>query len=322
MKKAIIPIFLVLTVFSPVLRAEQQLLDRVVAVVNDEIILQSELDTVLRPLYEELRAEYHGDTLYQKLAEIRLKLLNQLIEDRLVYQEALARKMQVDETEIEKGIREFETHFGGRAAMEKAMEEQGMTLRALRERVERKEMVQKLHDMEIRSKIVVSPLEIEAYFKDHPEEFSEKEKVRVLSLTIKKSDEAREQGLKDEEAWKIIQNLRAEIMKGRDFKEAASKFSEDRQDHKAGAGEWITRGDMIPAIDEVIFTMKNGETSEIIETSMGYHLFRLEEKKTGKTPTLEEARDAIYGVLFRKKYEERFKEWMEGLKRKAYISVR
>ena len=64
--------------------AEVQMIDRVVAVVNDDAITQSELDLLLRPLYEQYKQEYRGDEVFRRLGKVRIKLLNQLIEDRLV----------------------------------------------------------------------------------------------------------------------------------------------------------------------------------------------------------------------------------------------
>jgi parvulin-like peptidyl-prolyl isomerase len=84
----------------------------------------------------------------------------------------------------------------------------------------------------------------------------------------------------------------------------------------------VGRGDVIPAIGDVIFKLKPNEVSEMVETSMGYHLFRLEERKEGHKRSFEEARDEIFSKIFREKGSEQFRLWMEELKRKAYISVR
>src|SRR3989338_437879 len=88
MKRSFAFLILFILSFHPLLFSEEQLVDRVAAVVNKEIITQSELDTLFRPLYEQVKKSYKGHNLEGELQTLRIKLLNQLIEDRLVYQEA------------------------------------------------------------------------------------------------------------------------------------------------------------------------------------------------------------------------------------------
>ena len=302
--------------------AETQLLDQVVAVVNEEAITQSELDMLLRPIYEHYKGEYQGQHLFRKLTEARQKLLNQLIEDRLVYQEAKKEKIEVDEIDIDHQVDQFKKQFPTQKEWEEALHKQGMTLGFVRDRFRRQTMVRNLHDREIRSKVVVSPLEIEHYYREHPEEFSKQDRLKVRSITLKKNDDVRAQGLKDEEAWKNIQDFRKKIVEGADFGELAKQFSQDSHASKNGLGDWVEKGDMIPEIDDVIFKLKVGQVSEVIETSMGYHLFLLIERKEGHKRTFEEARDEIHNKLFQQKMEERFNQWMEELKQTAYISIR
>jgi len=322
MKKKILLCALFAISFIPFLGAESQLVDQVVAIVNDEIITQSELDTLLRPIYEQIKGEYSGEDLMKKFTEIRRKLLSQLIEDRLVFQEAKTRGVEVGESEIRERIEEFKKNFPDEETFEKALDEQGLSLRDLEERFRRQAMIRRLHDMEIRSHIIVSPHDIENYYRDHASEFTQEERIKVRSLTVKKSLEAREKGLLDEHAKKLIQELRRRVLAGEDFQVLAKQYSEDVHAAEGGLSQWIGRQEMIPVIDEVIFNLRVGEISEIIETPMGYHVFRLEEKEKGHTSDLEEVRDRIMAIVFQKKSEERFNEWMIELKRNAYISIR
>lgn len=317
-----IPVLILFGVLSQPAFAERELLDRVVAVVNDEPITQSELDIFLRPLYEEYKKELQDERLLIKLNEARQKLLNQLIEDRLVYQEAKSQAIEVDETEIEADIREFKKRFKDEAAMEDALKKEGLNISTMRERFQRQAMIHNLHDKEIRAKIVVSPLEIENYYKENPQEFSFEERLKVRSITLKKSDEAREKGLADERAKNKIQDLRKKIVAGEDFGKLAEQFSEDAHAKESGLWDWVRRGDVIAEIGDVLFKLKTGEVSDLIETSMGVHLFRVEERQEGRKRSFEEVRDEIFSLLYRQKGAERFREWMQELKRKAYIAVR
>ena len=301
---------------------QTQLLDQVVAVVNDEAITQSELDILLRPIYEQYKNDYKGEKLIGMLNDARQKLLNQLVEDHLVFQEAAKQNIKVEEDEIDGEMEEFGKRFPNAQAMEEALRKEGLSLTDMRERLRRQTMIRRLHDLEIRSKIVVSPLEIEEYYKNHPEEFSKQERIRVRSITVKKSEEAREKGLTDEPAKDKVEGLRKKVLKGGDFGHLAQEQSEDSHSKEGGLSEWVERGAMIPAIDDVIFKIKPKEVSEIIETPMGYHFFRVEERQEGEKLTLDKARDEIFGKLFHEKTTARFREWVTELKRNAYISIR
>lgn len=323
MKKWIWAVILLIVVSAPDSAwARRELLDQVIAVVNDEPVTQSELDVLLRPLYDQFREEYRGEELVVKLNEARQKLLNQLIEDRLVYQEAVNQKIEVDPSEVDRAVAEFRKRFPSEIAMEEVLREQGLALTDLKERFRRQAMIRQLHNIEIRSKVVVSPKEIEEFYQKSPEKFSSRERLKTRSITVKKSYETRENGTTDEVAKKKIADIRARILAGQDFASLAKESSEDVHAEKGGLSDWVERGTMIPVINDVIFALKLGEISEVIETPMGYHLFRVEEKEQGSQKSLEEVRDQIFEELFRQKGDERFYDWMQELKKNAYISIR
>jgi parvulin-like peptidyl-prolyl isomerase len=302
--------------------AEKQLVDRVVAVVNDEAVTQSELDVYLRPLYEEMRKEVAGEELMGQLNQIRLKLLNQIIEDRLVFQQAKTLGINVDDAEIEGRLEELRSRFASETELEKKLQDQGLSLTEIRERYRREITIRKLHDVEIRSRVVVSPQEIETFYRDRKNELADEEKLRLRSITVRKNEEAVEKGTTDEDAKKKIELVRERLLKGESFEKLAQEFSEDGHGQTGGEIGWIKRGEMLQTIDEVIFDLKKNELSPVLETATGYHLFQIEEKSTSRIPPFEEVREKIQEILFREEAQQRFQEWMSELKARAYISIR
>ncbi len=302
--------------------AKQELLDRVVAVVNDDVITQSELDGLLRPLYEQYMRDYSGQTVMKMLAEAQDKLLSQLIEDRLVHQEAVNKKLDVSEAEMDREMAVFRQRFGSEAKLEEALRTENISIKDLQDKLKKQALVRKLHDIEVRSKVVVSPKEIEEYFAAHQNEFAAPEQIRITSLTIKKSDESRAKGIADEEAQARLKALQERAVKGEDFDKLIEESSEDKNADRGGKGNWILRGQMIPAVDEVIFKTPAGQLTEVIETPIGYHLFKVVEKQLPVQKTFDQSRDQIYDKLLSQKSEERFTRWMEELRKSAYISVK
>lgn len=325
MKKSLLVLALILAISTPVFAADsapRQLLDQVVAIVNDDPITQSELDVTMRPVYEEYRSQYNGEALMEALTEARRKLLNQMIEDKLVYQEAKNQKIEPEIDRVDKQIEDLKSKFKSETDLEDALAKEGMSLSTMRERMEKQSVIQQLHDMEVRAKVVVSPLEVEGYYEDHPDDFSGESSMRVRSITIKKNEDAREKGLTDETAKTKIENLRKRALAGQDFESLATEFSEDTSAKNGGLSDWIKPGEMIAEIDQIIFAMKKGEISQVIETPMGYHVFRVEETREKYKKSFNEARDEIYQRIFREKSIKRFQEWMSELKRNAYVSIR
>jgi peptidyl-prolyl cis-trans isomerase SurA len=206
--------------------------------------------------------------------------------------------------------------------LDELLAREGLTMKALRERLKKQAMVRQLQDREIRSKVVVSPVKVEDFYKNNPEKFTAKERVRVRSLTIKKSEESRAKGLTDEGARQRIELLDQKIKLYRNFDQIVTDFSEDSHAKQEGLGDWIERGAMIESVDDVIFKTPVGGLTGIVETPIGYHIFRIEAKEPRKVLAFEEVKDQISGYLFQQESNERFKDWMEEVKKAAYISIK
>jgi len=323
MKKLIFLLLCALPLFMPLAHAaEQELLDRVVAVVNDEVITQAELDTFLRPIYEQYSKEYSGAELMKAINEVRQKILSQMIEDKLVYQEAVLLGIEVKDEDAEKEFQGFKAKMDKPEELDELLEREGLTMKALRERLKKQAMVRQLQDREIRSKVIVSPVEVEDFYKNNPDKFKTKERVQVKSLTIKKSEEARAKGLTDEKAKQRIELLAQKIQLERNFDQTVKDFSEDSHAKQEGPGEWIERGAMIESVDAVIFKASVGEITGVVETPIGYHIFRIEAKDPEQVRAFEEVKDQIAGYLFQEKSTARFRDWMEEVKKAAYISIK
>lgn len=312
-------LFLVPSVFA----AEgSQLVDRVAAVVNKEVITQSEVDVIFYPVYEQIRKSHQGPNLDRELQQARLKLLNQIIEDKLVYQEAERLGVVVEDDEIEEELKRFQSQFEKPEQFEEEIKKSGLALDDFKKRIKERIAIMKLHQHEIHSKVVVLPAEVEEYFKAHPGEFVQKERVELWGLTLRKGEEAIRKGITDEKVKQKALDLAARLKKGENFEELAKKESQDPYARKGGALGLVQKGDMVENIDQIIFSLPEGSISEVLETEDGYHIFKIGKKESASQKTFEEAKSRIREKLFRERAHERFVSWMDELKKKAYISIR
>ena len=324
MKKSILFLPLMALFFAPLVHAAQdeQLLDRVVAVVNEEVITQAEVDTFLRPIYQQYSAEMSGETLAKAIGEVRQKVLSQMIEDKLVYQEAVTQGIEIKDEDLEKEFQDFKAKMEKPEELDEMLEREGLTMKSLRERLKKQAMVRQLQDREIRSKVIISPVLVEDFYKNNPDKFKTKERIRVRSLTVKKSEATRDKGLTDEKAKQRMDLLDQKIKLYRNFDQVVKDFSEDSHAKEDGLGDWIERGAMIESVDEVIFKTPVGRLTGIVETPVGYHIFRIEAKEPESVRTFEEVKGQISGYLFQEESNKRFKQWLEEIKKEAYISIK
>ncbi len=314
------PIVLLLVLFLWMPKGHSEIIERVVAVVNNDVVTQSELDDLIRPVFEQYRTVYQGQEFAEKMTEARRKLLNQLIEDKLVYQEAQEKGVVVSEGEIDGRIIDFKKRFKNPQDFQRILSAQGMSLKKLREKYRQQIAVRKLNYFEVRNKVLVSPKEVREYYEENEGFFVRDEQVRISGITIRKAKEFRDKV--DEDAKFKAEQILSNIQNGADFGKVAEAQSEDYQASNGGDMGFVGRGELAPTIDEVIFALKPQQLSQVIETEVGYHIFRVEERSEKEKKTLEDVRKDIRGILYRKKAGERFDEWLKELKAKAYISIR
>ena len=113
-----------------------------------------------------------------------------------------------------------------------------------------------------------------------------------------------------------------ELGSGKDFAELARKYSEDVHAKEGGEMGAVKMSEFSEAIEQAISKLEIGQTTEIIETDRGFHVFRLDGKVPSKYKELNEVRDEILNMLYRKEAGEKYKSWIEQLKQKAYISIK
>ena len=128
---------------------------------------------------------------------------------------------------------------------------------------------------------------------------------------------------KDEKAARgKINRIVKNLQKGRKFEKLASEESEGPYANNGGDMGYVTPGQMLPEIDEVLFSMKRGQVSDVVETSIGYHVFLVEEVEDSKVAEFAEVSDYLRDQLFRKRFEEDLVRWIEEKRKNAYISYK
>ena len=301
--------------------ATADLVDGIAAVVNDDIITFTDVKDIVGQTEETLRKMYYADdpTLVKKLHEAQQEALDQLIERRLIIQQFNTKGGRVPDRLIEEDIQStIDEQYGrDRSVFIKTLEALGLNLETYKERVRDKVIVHYMQQTEVGNEIIVSPYKIEKYYKEHPPEFQEGEKVKLRLLYIKK-------GKSPEEingARSLAQEILVKLTTGSDFSSIANVYSEGPEKNQGGDLGFVGRDTLREELRDAAFSLKPGQISKVIETKDGFYILRVEEKKAAKVTGLEEARDLIERLLIQKERERLQKQWLQSLKRKAYIRI-
>ncbi|NQT06507.1 MAG: peptidylprolyl isomerase [Candidatus Omnitrophica bacterium] len=298
-----------------------KIVDKIVAVVNDEVITQTEVDRVLYPMYLQYTQIYKDEEVfYEKIDETRMDILKQLVSDKLILSEAKKLNIAIDEKEIDARVEETKVGLlkDKNITLENLLNKQNMTLSELRAKYREQLMIQKTIDSQIKYKIEIQPSEVSKYYSDHVDDYTQHEQVAANTILIKLSSEQRT----PIESHQLAEDVRKMALTGRDFRELALNYSEGPYAKAGGDIGFVNKGELLKEIDSVIFFLEVNDISEIIETPIGYHLFQIYDRKAEKILPFEDVRLKVMDAIYRVKAQREFEEWLEKLKANAYISIR
>ncbi len=305
----------------------EEMIDGIAAMVNGDIITIGELRAFLGPTEDSLQKIYGNNEpkLVEELKKARKAAVDQLIDQRLIIQQfnvlesKNSAKIVTDEW-IEKEIQNDINQYYGRdrSIFIKTLEANGLNLEAYKERVRDKIIVSAMRYNEIGGeKILISPYKIETYYKDHPDEFKEGEKIKLRMLYIRKGESPDE----IEGARSLTQEILIKLTTGSDFSSLATVYSEGSEKNQGGQLGFVDRETLREELREPAFSLDAGQISKMIDTKDGFYILQVDEKKPATVTTLEEARDLIEHLLEGQEKERLQKRWLQNLRRKAYIRV-
>jgi len=300
------------------LPARAEVVDQIVAIVNDEIVTFSELKKVLNPIYAQYEKTYEGDDLVEKMVKARNEVLEQLINNRLLLQEARRKEIVADQKEIDERIAQIKSRFPTEEDFTKALGMDGMTVDNLKKNVEEQLLIRGLVQQDLAHKAMISPREVEEYYREHAKDFSEGETINVCNIMIK--HKARADGDPDK-ALEMISNIQKEVKNGGDFEVLAKRYSEGPNAAQGGDMGFFGRGSMMKEIEDVAFNMKVGEVSEIIKTDMGYHILYLKARRSPRMIPVQDVSKDIERELFQRKIEELKGDYVKEIRKKAFVKI-
>ncbi len=297
-------------------------MDRVVAVVNNDIITLSDLDEMYLPYANRIRADgYAPEQEKEFLFEARKEILNRLIEQKLADQEISAKKIRVSDSEVDNALERVKNeNFCTEEELVKILARDGYTLEEYKERLKEQILQAKLVNWEVKSKIVITEDEIRNYYNNkYKELYKGKIRYHIRSIFLKVSPSDNEDQVAA--VVKKGEDIVKEIRQGLPFEDAAKEFSEAKSAANGGDLGFFTLSELTPVLKEVLQDLQPGEVSPVLKTPAGIQIVKLVKKEEMPGKSFEEAKAEIHQKLFQSVVEKKYEEWLKGLKERAYIKT-
>lgn len=297
---------------------QERMVDGIAAVVNTNVITYGQVRELLMFRQRSMDQQPSGE-MKQKMKETQDAAIQDLVDRQLIIDEFKSQGFQIPEHVVDDRVNAIiREDFGGdRTAFVRTLKAQGFSLTRFREVEREKIIVQAMRQRAVQSEAVLSPDKIAEYYRKNLDKYSSPEEIR-LSMIVIRPESA--DGSPDS-ARSAASEIRQKLADGADFAGMAQMYSQDSTAELGGDWGWIDRKTLTSELNNVAFSLKPGELSDVVRVGNAFYILRVEAKKAAVTKPLAEMRDEIGQKL---KEQERLRlqqQWIDGLRRKAYVKI-
>jgi peptidyl-prolyl cis-trans isomerase SurA len=298
-----------------------EIAERIVAVVNGDVITLSELNSAFEPFVKRIEDGYKGPDKEKVIAENRMLMLNKMIDNVIIDQEAKKTQIIIKDEEVTDTINDFLSRR--KMKMEDLINElakENSSLEAHRKEVKAHLLRMRLLRREIKSKVAVTEEEIGEYYRKNRDAYEGKEAVRIKQILIlfPKGADARTKAKLREEMDAIHKRL----LKGEQFEMLAVEYSHGPSAAAFSDLGFLERGSMLPAVEGVAFSLKKDEISNVIESPVGLHIIQTLDRRGAGVKPIESVREEIKAKLEEEKIDKKYEDWIKELRKKSLIEIK
>ena len=298
-----------------------EVVDRIVATVNDEIVLLYDLNQTIKPYEDRIKASnYSYEKERQMLFKIREDALNMLIERKLAEQEIKEYRISVSGQEINNAIERMKkTTFITDEELREGLSRQGLTLEEYRKQIEEEILREKLISREVKSKIVITSEDIKTYYENHKDVYSGKKKYHLRNIIMKVPKGADE--TKKLMIFKKIEAVLSELKQGEPFDKLARIYSDSPLASEGGDLGLFEVKDLSPRLQGAVKVLKEGEYTPVLDTDHEYQILYVQEIQKFPGKTLEESTPEISQKLYKDNVNIKYASWLKDLKSRSHIKI-
>lgn len=305
---------------SPLVKAE--VADRIVAVVNDDVITLSELNEEGSRYFQELIKRAPTDQLQAEMEKLKQEVLSHLIDQRLLDQQAAKLEIKISDEEIGQTIDTILAENNvTREDMKKDLASKGISEEQYKKQLKGQMLQSRLISREIRSKVVVTDDRINQYYQEnYAAQQAGASGYHLLQMGFLWGDEHKKKTAA--EARQAAESAKGQLLAGQNFAEVAGALSDLPSKEDGGDIGVFQKKELAPYMKDVVLGMKPGETSGLIETPNGYQIIKLISVQDGdkvSAPPLAELKKDIETQLYKQESEQLYKKWITEIRTKAFI---
>jgi len=299
-------------------------LDRIVAVVNGEIILYSELQERLQLVQKNLPETRTDDP--ARKAAIERELLQQMTREKLTEQEAKRLKITVTKKDVDEAIAfVMADHNVSQAQMEARLKESGQSMEEFRKVLTKDLERDRLLERVLKSKILISEKQIDALLSQSPPEVRVeprgKEEYRLGIIFLPASD-----GADGKQAEKRAREIREKLKTGEDFAAMARQYSKGPAAQDGGDVGFVSLDELAPFIAKNVKDLKKNQPSDVVKGGDGYYIFLVTDVRRAEMQAAQNApatniRERARRQLYQQEMARRFDEWIKDLESRSFVKI-
>jgi parvulin-like peptidyl-prolyl isomerase len=297
-------------------------LERVSAVVDDTVILESEVVQRAAPLLAEGEQPSDPQAKVQLWRTTLRKALDQMVEEQLILDAAREAKLEVADDEVQKALEEVKRQNKlTDKQLETALASQGTTMSQYKKDVRRQILRLRALNVLVRPRVQVSEDQVKAKYEKLSGQSAVVTEVHIRHILLALPEHP--QPADTETVRRKAGDLVARVRGGEDFVGLAKELSSDAQS-KTGGGDlgWYKRGELPTEWEEILFAMEAGEVRGPVQGPRGLHIFQLVENKKESVRPYAEVKDNLREQLFQEEMEKQTKVWLQELRKKAHVEVK
>ena len=297
--------------------------ERVVAVINDAIVLRSELEARMVPVIGEAQQIADPKERERRIDKLRSQVLDEMVNEELIVQAADAAKIEVESSEVQAALDEIKSSNNlDDAALAQVLAAQGYTLSNYKTDLRRQLLRLRAVNQLVAPKVTITDEDIKARYDEMSRRSAAVSAVKLSHILFKLPEHPTEQQLAEtkEKAAKALERVKG----GEDFGKVAGDLSDDAGTKSTG-GElgWFQRGSLAnPDWEPIVFAMEKGDVRGPVIGPQGMHVFYVSEVKKSDLKPFPEMKEQLSRELRRHEMDKQTQTWIDELRKKAYIDLK
>ena len=300
---------------------EPEVIDRIVAVVNNDIITLYDLNRAFKPYENNIKAlQYPPEKERQTLFQVRKDLLDQLIDSKLADQEIERAQITVSDRDIDMTIERLKE---GRSFTDEELRQglaaQGLTMTEYRKEIKEQILRTKLVNREVKSKIVITKDDIKAYYDSHQDEYALEKKYYLYNIFVRLSPGA--DTLEREDAQRQLADAVARLNQGLSFEDLVSQLKDSSSPVQGTDLGMYRLEELSEQLRGAVAKLKAGEFSKVVQTDFGPQIIYVQKIQQTSAKSLDEVESEIEEILYNESVDNRYQDWLEALRKRSLIKI-